>query len=623
MGEGPSHLPTDSRLEQVLADFSRRLAAGESISRDDLLSRHPALAEALRSHFAADESAGTTEGQAAGPPERDTAMADPGTEYRPRSSQATIPPAILTPVRSCSLPEHFGRYRVLRCLGQGTMGAVYLADDTELERPVALKIPKFTDDGDEDLATRFYREARAAAHLRHANLCPVYDVGEIDGVRYLSMAYIEGQPLSEVLANGGPLDGRAAATFVLKLARALEVAHGRGVIHRDLKPANIMIDGHQEPMIMDFGLARRINKKEDSRLTQEGMLMGSPAYMSPEQVEGDTQRMGPSCDIYSLGIILYELLTGEVPFKGSIAAVMGQVLSAAPRKPSKVKPGVDPAIEAICLKMIAKLPEDRFASMTEVVRALDAYTSGRPTGVVIPEAYRSSVLPAVDDAQPAPSRGIVIAPWMLLTAVLIIVAGFGVTWRLIAVMMKQQAGPEEVKVSTQSKQALDRGEAKILINDQEVSHDALKHPIELTEGPNKLTIREGETATAIGTLNVPKGDDQPHFAVFEKDKEQFTRKRLHRLIAEWVLAHGGKVKLTDGTTLLAKIEDLPAGDLELVEVHLPKDTPIPSETHQWIRRALSLKRLVVPKGALTQKQQDDLRTAIPDLKIEPAPSEPG
>src|SRR5262249_16558352 len=145
------------------------------------------------------------------PAESDTATSEPltdhGTEYRPRSSQTTIPPRAFTPVRPCSLPEQFGRYRVLRCLGEGTMGAVYLADDTELDRPVALKIPKFADDGhDEDLSQRFYREARAAAHLRHANLCPVYDVGEIEGIRYLSMAYIEGRPLSEVLSEGGPLD---------------------------------------------------------------------------------------------------------------------------------------------------------------------------------------------------------------------------------------------------------------------------------------------------------------------------------------------------------------------------------------------------------------------------------
>jgi len=617
MGEGPSHPPSDSRLEQVLADYSRRLAAGESITRDDLVSRHPALAEALRSHFAADE----TSGQTSGSHEVDTAMADPGTEYRPRSSQATIPPAALTPVRSCSLPEHFGRYRVLRCLGQGTMGAVYLADDTQLERPVALKIPKFTDDGDEDLAARFYREARAAAHLRHANLCPVYDVGEIEGIRYLSMAYIEGRPLSEVLADGGPLDGRAAATFVLKLARALEVAHGRGVVHRDLKPANIMIDAHQEPIIMDFGLARKINK-DDSRLTQEGMLMGSPAYMSPEQVEGDTERMGPSCDIYSLGIILYELLTGEVPFKGSIAAVMGQILSSAPRKPSKVKSGVDPALEAICLKMIAKLPEERFASMTEVVRALEAYTAGQQTGVVIPEAYRSSVLPAVDDAQPPPSRGILIAPWMLMTAVLIIVAGFGVTWQLIALTMKQQAGNDEVKVSPQTRVELETGKAKAAINGKELTEDQLKHPIELKDGKNELSVVKGDDAATIGMIEVTPGDDQKSFAVYDKEKG-FVKKRLHRLLAEWALAHRGKVKLAGSDATLETVDelpdnkDLPENKLQMAELDLQKVRTIPPEKLNAIAEVASLKRLVLPKS-VSKKERDELRAALPKCTIEPA-----
>src|ERR1700677_2209341 len=166
-------------LNQGLTDYSRRRAAGESIALDDLLSRHPQLADALRSHFAADEAAGQTPV----PAESDTATSVPqtdhGTEYRPRSSQTTIPPRAITPVRSCSLPEEFGRYRVGRCLGQGSMGAVYLADDTQLERPVALKIPKFADDDyDAEMTARFYREARSAAMLRHANLCPVYDVGE-------------------------------------------------------------------------------------------------------------------------------------------------------------------------------------------------------------------------------------------------------------------------------------------------------------------------------------------------------------------------------------------------------------------------------------------------------------
>jgi serine/threonine protein kinase len=622
MGEpGPSHLSSESRLDQVLADYSRRRAAGESIALDDLLSRHPQLADALRSHFAADEAAGQTPL----PAESDTATSVPqtdhGTEYRPRSSQTTIPPRAITPVRSCSLPEEFGRYRVGRCLGQGSMGAVYLADDTQLERPVALKIPKFADDDDDaEMTARFYREARAAAMLRHANLCPVYDVGEIDGVRYLSMAYIEGRPLSEVLADGGPLDGRDAATFVLKLARALEAAHARGVIHRDLKPANIMIDGHQEPIIMDFGLARQTNK-EDSRLTQEGMLMGSPAYMSPEQVEGDMERMGPGCDIYSLGIILYELLTGEVPFKGSIASVMGQIIGTAPRKPSTVKRGIDPALEAICLKMIAKRLEDRFATMTDVVRALDAYAAGRPTGVALPASERTATMPGLD-ALP-PSRGIVIAPWMLATAVLIVIAGFGITWGLITTMMKQQAGADEVKVSAQTSKAIDQGQAKITIGDKEVSHDELKQPIPLKEGNNELSVTEGDasTKTKIGTLVVPKGDDQPHFAVYEND--QFIRKRLHRVVAEWVLLHGGKVVLKDGTTF-EKFEDLPEGTkIELAEIQLPKETPLPASTFELLLQVRSLKRLVVAKSVLTLKERETLKTALPDVSIESAPSKSG
>ncbi len=285
MGEpGPSLPSSDSRLEQVLAEYSRRLAAGESITRDDLVSRNPALAEALRSHFASSAEPDPTSESA------DTKTDEMGTQYRPRASQATIPPRPMSASRSCELPEQFGRYRVVRCLGQGTMGAVYLADDTELERPVALKIPKFTDDGDGDLAQRFYREARAAAKLRHANLCPVYDVGEIDGIRYLSMAYIEGRPLSEVLADGGPLDSRAAANFVLKLARALEAAHARGVVHRDLKPANVMIDAHQEPIIMRISSQARQLNKEDSRLTQDGMLMGSLGLHVPR---ASRRRRGP------------------------------------------------------------------------------------------------------------------------------------------------------------------------------------------------------------------------------------------------------------------------------------------------------------------------------------------
>ncbi|HUE17903.1 MAG TPA: serine/threonine-protein kinase, partial [Planctomycetaceae bacterium] len=248
----------DPQFEQVLSDYSRRVAAGEPISPSDLISQNPAMADALRSHFAI-----------AGAGQEDTALgpADSisGTRYVRPSSQATIPPR--KPAAAAALPERFGRYRIVRCLGRGAMGDVYLAEDTQLDRQVALKIPRFTDDQDGELIERFYREARAAATVRHPNLCPVHDAGEIDGIHYLSMTYIEGRPLYEVLAEKGRPSPRDAATIVLKLAKALDAAHTSGVIHRDLKPANIMIDAHQEPILMDFGLARRTNK-DDSRLTQ-------------------------------------------------------------------------------------------------------------------------------------------------------------------------------------------------------------------------------------------------------------------------------------------------------------------------------------------------------------------
>jgi formylglycine-generating enzyme required for sulfatase activity/serine/threonine protein kinase len=270
-----------------------------------------------------------------------------------------------------SLPKAFGRYRVEKVLGEGAMGMVYLARDSKLDRPVALKVPKFDDDP--EMMERFWREARSAATLLHRNICPVHDIGDIDGVHYISMAYIAGRPLSALIDRSRPQSQRSVSLIVRKLALALETAHQAGVIHRDLKPANVMLDQQNEPVIMDFGLARQLNKKEDSRLTQSGSLMGSPAYMSPEQVKGDIEHIGPTSDIYSLGVFLYEFLTGEVPFDGPASAVFGQILTQEPQKPSTFRADLDPRLEAICLKMIAKQIEERYGSMREAAKALSDF----------------------------------------------------------------------------------------------------------------------------------------------------------------------------------------------------------------------------------------------------------
>jgi len=277
-------------------------------------------------------------------------------------------------LESVVLPAEFGRYRILRELGSGAMGKVYLAHDVQLDRKVALKTPTFEHGKDEELITRFYREARSAAKIQHRNICPIYDVGEIDGRHFISMAFIKGRPMSELIDPSKPPAERTAAVIVHRLSRAMAEAHRHNVVHRDLKPANIMIDHKREPVIMDFGLARQTDT--DSRVTQSGMIIGTPAYMSPEQLSGNPDDIGKHSDIYSLGVILYELLTGELPFNGSFAQVVAHILSAEPRPPSEIRAGVSSELQAICLKMMAKDPNARYRSMDEVDQALKEFLSG-------------------------------------------------------------------------------------------------------------------------------------------------------------------------------------------------------------------------------------------------------
>ncbi len=280
------------------------------------------------------------------------------------------------------LPAPFGRYRLLRLLGEGGMGRVYLAHDPQLDRPVALKVPLFGPEDPPALLERFYREARAAATVLHANVCPVYDVGEVGGVPYLTMAFIEGRPLSQFAAQR-PLTPRQSAFLVRKVALALAEAHRRGVIHRDLKPSNVMVNRSGEPVVMDFGLARRA-RGGDARLTQQGAFLGTQAYAPPEQVSGDPDQMGPASDVYSLGVILYELLAGRLPFEGDALLMISRVLLEEPPPPSKFRPGLDPQLEAICLKAMAKRPEQRHASMAAFAAALQDHLRGQATAAEPP-----------------------------------------------------------------------------------------------------------------------------------------------------------------------------------------------------------------------------------------------
>jgi len=415
--------------EMVKVDLERQWRAGQRPSLESYLARFPELG-----------TAGTVDGAlvqaecdallSAGNPidwaalvrrfPRQAALVRGAPAEKPRAAPGSRKAAIQAETHSTAaathshadagqtagdLPERFGRYRIIKKLGAGGMGTVYQATDTQLGRQVAIKVPRVANDDTGEWIARFHREAGAAANFHHSNLCPVYDVGEIEGVHYLTMAYVDGQTLAKVIASAKdkPLSGKQIATVLQTVALALAEAHRGGIIHRDLKPANIMIDRRGEPIVMDFGLARRASADE-SRLTGTGALLGSPAYMPPEQALNDVDALSPACDIYSLGVILYELLCGRLPFEGPVVAVVGQILAVEPEPPSRRRAGVDPALEAICLKAMAKKAAARYASMDEFAAALTNYLRGgaappRP----IPVGMGKQVSPRVANGHPTPA----------------------------------------------------------------------------------------------------------------------------------------------------------------------------------------------------------------------------
>ncbi|MCI0457620.1 MAG: protein kinase, partial [Gemmataceae bacterium] len=270
-------------------------------------------------------------------------------------------------------PAQLGRYHVRRLLGAGGMGTVYLADDPDLGRPVAVKVPQFAGPPEVQAAARqrFLREARAAAAVRHSHVRPIYDVGEQDGTPYVVMAFIEGCSLAERLKGEGRFaDPRAAVALAVQLAEGLAAVHDCGLIHRDLKPANVLLGAAGDVFLSDFGLARR---HDDESLTASGALVGTLAYMAPEQAD-DSGGLGPvtgRTDLYSLSVLLYELLTGRLPFAAqSSISLLYQIVHGTPSPPREFRPDLDPALEAIVLKAMARQPQERYADARELAKAL-------------------------------------------------------------------------------------------------------------------------------------------------------------------------------------------------------------------------------------------------------------
>jgi serine/threonine-protein kinase len=267
--------------------------------------------------------------------------------------------------------RQLGGYRLLRRLGRGAMAEVYLAEQISLVRQVAFKVLRGTLATDATYVERFHQEARAAAQLVHANIVQIYEVGIVDGVHFIAQEYVQGSNLAELLARRGPPDLAKVLGIMRQVAAALHKAAEQGIVHRDIKPENIMLAASGEVKVADFGLARLYSRDDTANLTQVGVTMGTPLYMSPEQVEG--KALDPRSDIYSLGVTCYQMLTGETPFRGDTAlSIAVQHLRTPPQRLENIRPDLPSSVCRIVHTMLAKDPVDRYATPRQLLHELRA-----------------------------------------------------------------------------------------------------------------------------------------------------------------------------------------------------------------------------------------------------------
>lgn len=425
--------PLEIELEVALAEYMVKCDQGQAPDREAFLARHPQMREQLSQILAAadwiEQLAGPTLADlASSPPSSSSSptrhrpsaqlqgfMGDPLSDETlphrstpgPSPSELTLPssgkeslefsvkPSFNNSFRTLhsavpassstdsqpeshqpNLPCRFGEYVLERVLGRGGMGVVYFGRQIHLDRPVAIKMIRSGALASSDEVQRFYTEARSAAKLDHPNIVTVYQCGEVDGHHYFSMDYVEGTDLSRMIAEK-PLDGKVAARYVRDVARAIQFAHDKGILHRDLKPANVLVDEKDSVHVTDFGLAKSMG--HETGLTATGAALGTPSYMSPEQAAGRVDEHSCATDVYSLGAILFTIVTGQPPFRAAttVQTIMHVIHRPAPRA-STINPAVDQDLETIIDRCLQKSAGDRYPTAGALADDLDRFLRGQP-----------------------------------------------------------------------------------------------------------------------------------------------------------------------------------------------------------------------------------------------------
>jgi serine/threonine protein kinase len=381
------------RLECAIAEYLDDVANGKSRDADALIAAHSDLADELRQFLAdhqhiqqlANSSQAIRENGADlqdAPTRACSGNSTPGSQDLISFSHSDLSGQSGDRSRE-SLLGRFGDYELLNEIAHGGMGVVYKARQVSLNRVVAVKMILSGALASNEDIERFTLEAKAVAKLAHPQIVVIHDVGRCDDQYFYSMEFVEGRSLAEVIRSG-PVPPRKAAEYAEQIARAIHFAHQNGVVHRDVKPSNILVDESGRARVTDFGLAKHVDRGDD--LTLSGQIMGTPAYMAPEQITNRRGEIGPACDIYGLGALLYELLTGRPPFTArDHFSTLLQVLECDPQSPRQVNPAVPRALEIICMKCLEKEPQHRYASAAELADDLNRFLAGDSISAASPK----------------------------------------------------------------------------------------------------------------------------------------------------------------------------------------------------------------------------------------------